>query len=36
MMMIPVVNFFVMPVGVAGGTSLWVKRLSKNNKSELV
>jgi CysZ protein len=31
MMMIPVVNFFVMPVGVAGGTSFWVKRLSVNS-----
>lgn len=30
LMMIPVVNFFVMPVGVAGGTSLWVKRLSSD------
>ena len=29
LMMIPVVNFFVMPVGVAGGTKFWVKRLSK-------
>jgi len=29
LMMIPVVNFFVMPVGVAGGTAFWVKRLSK-------
>lgn len=28
MMMIPVLNFFVMPVGVAGGTAFWVKRLS--------
>ena len=31
LMMIPVVNFFVMPVGVAGGTAFWVKRLSKNS-----
>jgi len=31
LMMIPVVNFFVMPVGVAGGTSFWVKRLSQDN-----
>ncbi|MEE9444104.1 MAG: sulfate transporter CysZ [Cocleimonas sp.] len=31
MMMIPVVNFFVMPVGVAGGTKLWVKKLSTSN-----
>lgn len=30
LMMIPVVNFFVMPVGVAGGTVFWVKRLSQN------
>ena len=29
LMMIPVINFFVMPVGVAGGTAFWVKRLSK-------
>lgn len=29
LMMIPVVNFLVMPVGVAGGTAFWVKRLSK-------
>ena len=28
MMMIPVLNFFVMPVGVAGGTAFWVKKLS--------
>jgi CysZ protein len=26
---IPVLNFFVMPVGVAGATALWVDRLSK-------
>ena len=32
MMMIPILNFFVMPVGVAGGTKLWVKRLSINRK----
>lgn len=31
LMMIPVVNFFVMPVGVAGGTAFWVKRLSKTS-----
>jgi CysZ protein len=31
LMMIPVVNFFVMPVGVAGGTAFWVKRLSKSS-----
>ena len=30
LMMIPIVNFFVMPVGVAGGTALWVKRLSSD------
>ncbi len=30
LMMIPVVNFFVMPVGVAGGTKFWVKTLSNN------
>ncbi len=30
LMMIPVINFFVMPVGVAGGTAFWVKRLSKD------
>lgn len=29
LMMIPVVNFFVMPVGVAGGAAFWVKRLSQ-------
>lgn len=29
LMMIPVINFFVMPVGVAGGTAFWVKKLSK-------
>ena len=29
LMMIPVVNFLVMPVGVAGGAAFWVKRLSK-------
>ena len=29
LMMIPVVNFFVMPVGVAGGAAFWVKSLSK-------
>ncbi|MDD5394235.1 MAG: sulfate transporter CysZ [Thiothrix sp.] len=27
---IPVLNFLVMPVGVAGGTALWVQKLSKN------
>ncbi len=32
LMMIPLVNFFVMPVGVAGGTALWVKRLSTQAK----
>lgn len=36
MMMIPVVNFFVMPVGVAGGTALWVKRLSKDVKLPII
>lgn len=30
LMMIPIVNFFVMPVGVAGGALFWVKRLSKS------
>ncbi|MCL4113612.1 UNVERIFIED_CONTAM: hypothetical protein GTU68_001045 [Idotea baltica] len=30
LMMIPVVNFFVMPVGVAGGAAFWVKSLSNN------
>ena len=29
LMMIPVVNFVVMPVGVAGGTAFWVRKLSK-------
>lgn len=28
MTMIPVLNFFAMPVGVAGATALWVERLS--------
>jgi CysZ protein len=32
MMMIPVLNFFVMPVGVAGGTAFWVKKLSTTRK----
>ncbi len=27
---IPVVNFFIMPVAVAGATALWVERLSKS------
>ncbi|HIP81950.1 MAG TPA: sulfate transporter CysZ, partial [Leucothrix mucor] len=31
LMMIPVVNFFVMPVGVAGGTKFWVKKLSNSH-----
>lgn len=31
LMMIPIVNFFVMPVGVAGGASFWVNRLSQNS-----
>ena len=29
LMMIPIVNFFVMPVGVAGGAAFWVKKLSQ-------
>ena len=29
MMVIPVLNFFVMPVGVAGATAFWVKTLSQ-------
>lgn len=29
LMLIPIVNFFVMPVGVSGGTAFWVKRLSQ-------
>lgn len=29
LMMIPILNFFVMPVGVAGGTAFWVKQLSQ-------
>ena len=29
LMMIPVVNFLVMPVGVAGGAAFWVKKLSQ-------
>lgn len=29
LMMIPVVNFFVMPVGVAAGAAFWVGKLSK-------
>jgi len=32
LMMIPIVNFFVMPVGVAGGTAFWVKKLSLSNQ----
>jgi len=31
LMMIPIVNFFVMPVGVAGGTAFWVKKLAKSS-----
>ncbi len=34
LMMIPVVNFLVMPVGVAGGTAFWVKRLSQSQQSK--
>ncbi len=30
LMMIPIVNFFVMPVGVAGGAAFWVKKLSES------
>ena len=30
LMMIPVVNFFVMPIGVAGGAAFWVDKLSKS------
>jgi len=30
LMMIPIVNFFVMPVGVAGGAAFWVNKLSQN------
>lgn len=26
---VPVLNFFVMPIGVAGGTAFWVEKLSK-------
>jgi CysZ protein len=29
MTMIPILNFFAMPVAVAGGTAFWVKCLSK-------
>lgn len=34
LMMIPVVNFFVMPVGVAGGAKFWVKKLSNGYQSQ--
>lgn len=30
LMMIPVINFFVMPVGVAGGAAFWVEKLCKS------
>ena len=33
LMMIPVVNFFVMPVGVAAGAAFWVGKLSKTNQT---
>ncbi|GAA0399643.1 sulfate transporter CysZ [Cocleimonas flava] len=33
LMMIPIVNFFVMPVGVAGGTRYWVESLSKQKST---
>jgi len=32
LMMIPVLNFLLMPVGVAGGTKFWVHKLSKDHK----
>jgi len=32
LMMIPIVNFFVMPVGVAAGAAFWVDRLSASHK----
>lgn len=32
---IPVLNFFAMPVGVAGATALWVDELSKNHRERL-
>lgn len=35
LMMIPVVNFFVMPVGVAGGAAFWVDKLSKSRQMSL-
>lgn len=35
LMMIPVVNFFVMPVGVAGGTKFWVKSLSLHHTANI-
>lgn len=30
--LIPILNFFAMPVGVAGGTVLWVERLKLDHK----
>jgi len=35
LMMIPIVNFLVMPVGVAAGTAFWVKRLSNTAATDL-
>ena len=32
---IPFLNFFAMPVGVAGGTALWVDELSKSHRERL-
>jgi len=34
MMMVPVLNFLAMPVGVAGGTAFWVKRLAISRNLE--
>lgn len=34
--LIPVVNFFVMPVAVAGATALWVERLSREDRAREV
>lgn len=34
MTMVPVLNFFAMPAGVAGATLLWVERLKKHPRSE--
>jgi CysZ protein len=33
--MIPVINFLIIPVAVAGATALYVGKLQKNNKIDL-